>query len=141
MRKLLLLACVCTVAYTALTAQVNAPTMVRVAFEIRFPGATNVKWGKENKHEYEAEFTYKGTNYSANFKDNGDWLETESPITFDLLPQKIKDMYKNPGLKASIKQIMKIETSIGTTKYELELKVRNKALEILYDAEGNPIFE
>ncbi len=141
MKKILLLACVCTFAYTTLTAQIKTPTMVRVAFEIRFPGATNVKWGKENKHEYEAEFTYQGTNYSANFKDNGDWLETESPITFDSLPQGVKDWYKNPRIQATIKTIMKIENCVGITKYEVELQLGNKTREYLYDAEGRPMHE
>ena len=141
MKKIILLTLLLICASSAMYAQGKVPIAVKTAFDQKFQNATNIKWSKENKHEYEAEFTYQGTNYSANFKDNGDWLETESPITFDALPQGVKDWYKNPRIQATIKNIMKIENCVGFTKYEVELKVGNKTREYLYDTEGRPMHE
>lgn len=67
----------------------NVPDAIKKAFALKFPDAVEVKWDKENAHEYEASFDLKGQKYSANFSDLGKWLETESPLTIEQLPEKV----------------------------------------------------
>lgn len=128
-------------AYATSFAQSNAPVAVTTAFNQKFPNATNVKWDKETDHEYEASFDWKGVKHSANFSDTGEWLETESPTTFSQLPEKVQTAFNASHKGATIKVIAKIETSKGTTKYEVEIKQGIKTVEFFYDANGNELKE
>ena len=123
----------------ALTFAGNVPTAVQKAFEQKFPGATNIKWDKENAHEYEASFDLNSEKYSANFSDQGTWLETESSITFNLLPDKVQSTFNTSNKDATVKAVAKIETSQGVTKYEIEYKQGVKTIETLYNEDGTVI--
>jgi len=69
--------------------KINVPAAVTKAFNSRYPGATNVKWGKENAKEFEAEFKLNGDNVSANFGADGSWVETETVIKVTDLPAAV----------------------------------------------------
>ena len=106
-----------------------------------FLNATNVKWDKENSHEYEASFEWKGEKYSANFSDTGEWLETESICAFNQLPDKVQTAFNASHKGSTIKAVAKIETSKGVTKYEVEIKQGIKTVELFYTADGTEIKE
>lgn len=112
------------------------PEMVLKAFNQKFPNATNVKWDKENKNEYEAEFKWNGGKYSANFDKSGEWLETESPTTFNQLPEEVKKAFNTSYKNAKVKGVSKTETSKGKTIYEVEMKQGLKTVEKFYTADG-----
>ena len=136
MKKIIFVAMVIVFAFATSFAQSKAPTAVTTAFNHKFSNATKVKWDKENAHEYEAEFEWKGEKYSANFSDKGEWLETESPITFNQLPEKVQTAFNVSHKRATVKAAAKIETSKGTTKYEVEIKQGVKTVELFYTADG-----
>src|SRR5258705_13059424 len=77
----------------------KVPAAVKSAFAAKFPGATNVKWGKENAKEYEAEFKLNNNSISANFAMDGSWVETESVIPVADLPAAVTSAIhkKYPG--------------------------------------------
>ena len=128
-------------AYATSFAQGKTPAAVTTAFNQKFPNATKVKWDKENAHEYEASFEWKGEKLSANFSDTGEWLETESPITFIQLPEKVKTAFNVADKGAIVKAVAKIETSKGTTKFEVEFKQGVKTVELFYTTDGTEIKE
>lgn len=113
------------------------PAVVANAFKSRFSGATNVSWGKESKTEYEAEFTWNGKKYSANFAADGKWVETESPVAASELPAPVLNAYKSAHKSAPIKMAAKIETATGKQTYEIEYKQGAKTKEAFYDQNGN----
>ena len=117
----------------------NPPAAVQKAFEQKFPNAANIKWDKENAHEYEASFEWKGDKLSANFYDTGEWLETESPLTFNALPENVQTAFNASHKGATVKAVAKIETSKGVTKYEVEIKQGIKTVEFLYKIDGTEI--
>lgn len=121
---------------STLTFAGNAPTAVQKAFDQKFPNATAIKWDKENSHEYEASFEWKGEKHSANFSDSGEWLETESPSAFDQLPEKVQTVFNTSHNGATVKAVATIETSKGVTKYEVEFKQGGKTVELFYTANG-----
>ena len=131
------LAIVCS--STTIFAQNKAPKAVEMAFNIKFPKATKVKWGKESPNEYEADFTENGIKYSANFSAEGKWLETESPVFFENIPAKIQTEFNNSHKGAKIKAVAKIETSNGEIQYEIEIKKGLKTIEFFYNTEGKLI--
>lgn len=128
-------------AYATSFAQSKTPTAVTTAFNQKFPYATKVKWGKENAYEYEASFEWKGEKLSANFSDTGEWLETESPIAFNQLPEKVQSAFNVAHKGATVKAVAKIETSKGITKFEVEFKQGVKTVELFYTADGKEIKE
>jgi hypothetical protein len=136
MKKIIFVALVLICAYATGFAQGKIPTAVSTAFNQKFSEATNIKWDKENAHEYEADFQWKNEKYSANFTETGEWLETESTITFSQLPEKVQDAFNSTHKGATVKAIAKIETSKNTTNYEVEYKAGAKTVEILYTVDG-----
>jgi hypothetical protein len=140
MKKLFFVVAVIFMAVTSCKSD-NVPEAVNKTFQNKFPNATNAKWDKENAHEFEAEFVWNGAKYSANFSDTGEWLETESTISFNQLPEKVQKAFNNSYPGANVKAVAKIETSKSTTKYEVEIKQSIKNKEVLYNEDGIEIKE
>jgi len=141
MKKIIFFAMALVCAYATSFAQSKTPMAVTTAFNQKFPNATKVKWDKENAHEYEASFDWKGEKLSANYSDKGEWLETESPISFNLLPEKVQATFNSAHKGATIKGVAKIETSKGITKFEVEFKQGVKTVELFYTADGTEVKE
>lgn len=120
-------------------AQKKVSNAVDSAFKTKFSNATNVSWDKENDHEYEAEFKINGVNYSANFSDTGKWLETEQVITYEELPQSVKQNFMASHKDTKVKRVAKIDTSEGETRYEIEVKQLLSSEELFYDANGKEL--
>lgn len=139
MKKIIFVAVAFICAYATSFAQSKTPNAVTITFNQKFPNASNVKWDKENAHEYEASFVWKGEKHSANFNDTGEWLETESPITFNQLPEKVQAAFNASHKVTTIKAVAKIETSKGQTQYEVEIKQGLKTVEFFYEANGSVI--
>lgn len=125
--------------FTTTNAQTKVPKVVNDAFTKKFPTATNVKWEKESKTEFEANFTENKTKKSVNYSEKGDWLETESAITFEQLPAKVQKSFIDATKNAKVKAVAKIETSTGETNYEIEVKKVIGTVEYFYNSEGKAI--
>ncbi|MEP6712614.1 MAG: PepSY-like domain-containing protein [Ferruginibacter sp.] len=136
MKQRILMLAFITLSAACANAQIKAPIAVRKAFETKFATATDVKWGKENKNEYEADFKMDGKKYSANFLTDGSWKETEAQIETSELPPAVATAYKSKHSIAAIKMAAKIESVNGQTKYEIEYKDGNKTKEVLFDENG-----
>ena len=136
MKKILFIAMLLAFTDALVAAQGKAPSAVTIAFNQKFPEAKNVHWDKENAHEYEASFVWNASKYSANFSDSGEWLETESAITFNQLPEKVQAAFKAVNKASTIKAVAKIETLKGKIKYEIEIKKGIKTTEFFYDSDG-----
>ncbi len=130
--SVLLLICIITTGF----AKSKIPLVVITDFNLKFPNATNVKWDKENAHEYEAEFDWNGANYSANFSDKGEWLETESPSSFNQLPEIVKTEFNKLHKGAKVKGVSKIDNSKGKTMFEVEIMKGARIVELFYTEDG-----
>jgi len=103
------------------------PEKVKETFQKRFPHAKEVKWDKENKNMWEAEFKMNNREFSANFNADGVWKETEYKIQNSEIP---------PAVKATIDSLFsgyKIEEAavIGNSEmkgFEIELKNEKGAM-------------
>ncbi len=122
-------------------AQSKTPTSVTSSFNQKFPHARDVEWEKESKTEWEAEFKLDEKECSANFTAEGEWLETESPMSFNTLPEKVQTAFNAAHPQSKLKEAAKIETSKGITKYEIEYKKGLKTKEVFYTENGNEIKE
>jgi hypothetical protein len=126
--------------YLAVQAQhLVVPSLVKKAFAAKFPHATNIKWGKENAKEYEAEFKQDNISVSANFKSNGDWVETETTIPVADLPLAVSNAIriKYPG--SEISRTEKLEKPGNKIYYEAVVIVKGKSKELEINEDGSYI--
>ncbi len=117
------------------------PDAVKEAFVKKFPSATGVTWGKEGTKEWEAEFTFEGDKISANFANDGTWLETEKEIKIADLPKDVSEaiLSKYPGW--SITEADKTDSAKHGTIYEIDLKKGVEKKEVAFKADGTVIIE
>lgn len=114
----------------------DVPAPVKSAFSQKFSGATNVKWGKENDKEWEAEFKLGGKNYSANFDNAGTWIETEYQVSANEIPAAVKISLEKESAGAKIKVSEVTETKDGKS-YEFVVGRGENKTEIVIDTAGN----
>jgi hypothetical protein len=137
MKQLLLVAyAIFAIATTGSCQKINVPAAVTKAFNSKFPGAVNVKWGKESAKEYEAEFKLNGTSVSANFGADGSWVETETLIKATDLPAPVTAAVtkKYPG--SVITMAEKLEKP-GKSLFEVTFKVKGKKKSMEVNADGS----
>ena len=115
----------------------DLPAPVKTAFNTKFPGATSIKWGKENAKEYEAEFNLNTTAVSANFKLDGSWVETETTILSSELPEAIINAVKTKYPGAVYGRTEKIEKPGGKILYEVNITVNGKKKELELNPDGS----
>jgi hypothetical protein len=127
-----------TVCLSANCQGLKVPDAVKNAFTAKFPAATNVKWGKENAKEYEAEFKLGNNAVSANFKLDGSWVETESVIPESELPAAVKTAVstKYPGAPVILAE--KTEQPGNKILYEVTVKVNGKKKSVELKPDGTP---
>jgi hypothetical protein len=116
--------------------QVKVPDAVKTAFTNKFPGASEIKWEKENKNKLEANFKMNNTVVSANFSLDGTWVETETTIPASELPAPVTNAVnaKYPG--AVYERTEKIEKPGGKILYEVNIIVNRKKKELELDPGG-----
>ena len=105
---------------------IKVPAAVKSAFSAKYPNAANVKWGKENAKEYEAEFKLNNNSISANFGPDGSWVETESVIPASQLPAAVSAAVKAKYPGALIALAEKTEQPGNKILYEVTVKVNGK---------------
>jgi hypothetical protein len=128
MRKIFILQLLLTAVLAQ--AQIKAPALVSKAFAKQFPDATNVKWGKENAKEYEADFKLRGGKMSANYDLQGNWKETETEITAEDLLEAVANSIKTKYPTAIISGADKVERPGNKMIYEADIKINGKKKEV-----------
>lgn len=116
----------------------TVPYKVKKGFEQKFQQTQNVKWSRENAKEWEAEFSMNGKSYSANFNNDGVWLETEHQISIGEIPSIVKTAFEKEFPGYSIKQAEISETKNGMT-YEFDIQKGQVKKEIAFDAAGKQV--
>ena len=137
MKKLVLAFIGVSVITITFAQKINVPAEVSKAFAAKFPNATEVKWGKENAKEYEAEFKINNVPVSANFGTDGSWKETETTIKASELPAEVTKSVntKYPGAEYSVCE--RIEKPGNKLMYEVNIKVKGKKKELEFNPDGS----
>jgi hypothetical protein len=115
------------------------PAQVNDSFNKKFAGATKVKWDKENNTEWEAEFKLSsGKEYSANFSNEGKWMETEHEIKKSAIPAKVKQTLDSEFADYDVKEAEISETAEGSV-YEFVLEKNESEMEVAISPEGKVV--
>lgn len=136
MKRLIIVLVAGILSGSSANSQIKVTDAAKKAFAAKFPNATDVKWGKENAKEYEAEFKLNGQPVSANFKLDGSWVETESTITTNELPAAVSSAIQNKYPGVAILKAEKTEKPGGVIIYETIIKVNGKKKEIEINPDG-----
>lgn len=117
------------------------PDAVKKAFAKKFPTAIKVSWGVEGPKEWEAEFIFEGNRISANFSEDGTWLETEREIKAANLPKAVLAAVKSKYSDWKIAEADKTESSKHGTIYEVDLKKGMKSKSLAFKENGMSVKE
>ena len=112
------------------------PTPVKQAFTKMFPTATGMKYLMEKK-DYEVNFTDKGFEMSANFDAMGKWLETETEIKPEDLPEKVTASVAKNFAGYRIAEVGKVEKPGTGVVYEMDLKKDKEGFEVQFSPNGD----
>ena len=120
-----------------LSAQKNIPTAVKASLAKAYPEATGLKWDKEGKDAFEANFKQKDVPMSLVINMAGEILETETEIQVSDFPNKIVASIKKLYPTAIITGGDIIVSNMGVKKYEADLTIGKKKSEKQFDVDGN----
>ena len=118
--------------------QNDVPANVKSAFTQKFSNATNVKWGRENDQEREAEFKMDSKSYAADFDNAGIWVETEYEINENEIPAIVKSTLDKESTGAKINLSEVAETADGIS-YEFIVGRGEDQTELVIDNSGKLI--
>jgi hypothetical protein len=118
--------------------QKTPPEIVKKEFAKKYTTAQTVKWGSEEKNEWEAEFTMDGKKMSASFDNSGRWMESETSITEKELPAAVVNVL-NKDYQGYKKSDISIFEDSKTKGFELTLKKGETSSELLIDNSGKVI--
>ncbi len=113
----------------------DVPAKVKTAFDTKFPGAQNVKWGKENATQWEAEFKMDAKNYSANYTVDGKWMESEYTISANEIPVAVTATL-GKEFPSYILLVSEVSENAKGKVYEFEIKTGNKKKEVAVNPDG-----
>lgn len=101
----------------------DPPAAVLKAFAGKYPGAQEVTWNIDRNGWHEADFTLDGTKYRADFEANGNWVETETSVKWQDLPEAAQKAFKNEDKKKDIVEIEFVDNRKEGKFYDIEYKI------------------
>ncbi|WP_228237494.1 PepSY-like domain-containing protein [Allomuricauda sp. M10] len=124
--------------FYAFAQRTSVPPRVKASFEKKFPQVKKVSWGKESDKEWEAEFQMNGTEYSANFLEDGAWKETEREIKKKDIPDNVLATLNTQFPEYNIDEVELVENPNGS-QYEIALEKGKEEMEVLIGTDGQLI--
>jgi len=111
----------------------EVPQTVKDAFAAKFPEAKKVSWEMEDETTWESEFKLNGTEYSANFLNDGTWVETEYELKKSELPSSILELLSSEYKGYKIEEIEVAET-LDSKLFEVILEKGEEHWELIFDS-------
>lgn len=109
------------------------------AFQQQYPEATEVEWNEDSNGYLEANFELNGEKYRADYTREGEWVETESSIDADELPQVIQDRLKNEFDADEITEVERVEHPQKGIFYDVEFKRKGSNKDVEFNEQGEVI--
>lgn len=119
MRVLLLV-----LAYFFSSCQLSAdpPEKVLIAFKAKYPNAEKVTWSVDRNTRHEAGFIQDGSHFRADFEADGTWVETETSVKWDEVPEAAKAAFNKEDKKKDIIEIELVDSKKEGRFYDIEYK-------------------
>ncbi|MFA6334790.1 MAG: PepSY-like domain-containing protein [Bacteroidales bacterium] len=115
--------------------KIDAPAVVKQAFQKDYPNVKKVDWSMENG-DFEAEFTLNGAEASANYDKAGLKKQFEIEIKTDQLPVSVLSYVKSNYAGYKLTEAAKITNDNNETIFEAEVSKGGKSLDLQFDTAG-----
>lgn len=114
-----------------------APKVVESIFSGQYPDAKDVEWEVDSNGFWEASFEEDGVKYRADFRENGEWIETETTIEFNELPDAVQKAVRSEYGDDEISEVEKVSSALRGIFYDVEFKRpgKNQDVEFLTNGE------
>ncbi|MDH6305085.1 putative membrane protein YkoI [Parabacteroides sp. PF5-5] len=111
------------------------------AFKSKYPQATKVEW--ETKAGYKvADFHFNKNELEAWFEPTGEWVMTETDITYNELPQAVQNSFKASSYADwKVDDVDKLERHNTETVYIIEVEQGKQEVDLYYTEDGSLIKE
>jgi len=125
--------------FSLLAQNVDVPKEVQEKFTKLYPIPAEVKWSKEGKEKFEAEFKDKGKSISVVINNEGKLLETETKIDVEELPIAVESFMEKNYSDYEITEAAKIIDDKGVVTYEAEVTKGKEKKDLIFDKDGKII--
>ncbi|MEO6902209.1 MAG: PepSY-like domain-containing protein [Bacteroidia bacterium] len=105
----------------------NVPVAVKEALKKTYPIVEKLEWELDEEN-YQADFLLNNREKFVKYDNQGNWIQTESPITMISLPKAVRKSINKKYNGYNINESLKLEKPSGTF-YLIELSKSN----LLYD--------
>jgi len=136
MKLKMILIVVSIFSFSILAQNVDVPKKVQNEFTKLYPKVTDVKWSKESKKEFEAEFKENGNSISVVINNEGKLLETETKIDIKDLPKAVEPLVTKKYKGYKITEAAKIIDVKGILTFEAEITKGNEKKDLIFDKNG-----
>ena len=122
--------------------EVKVTEKAKACFAKNYPNVKDVKWGKEGKDEFEAEFKQNGTAISVVIDAEGNLKETETDIAKSELPKGVEEFVAKNHKGWNITEAAKIVDAKGNVTFEAQItndKNKSEQEDLMFTKDGKPI--
>jgi len=139
MKSNLILIIISIFSFSVFAQNIEVPKKVQDEFMKLYPKTTQVKWSKESKDEFEAEFKEAGKSVSVIINSEGELKETETKIEIKDLPKSVEPFVMKNYRNYKITEAAKIIDAKGVLTYEAEISKGKEKKDLLFDKDGKSI--
>lgn len=119
--------------------EVKVPEKVKAAFAKNYSDVKEVKWVKEGKSEFKAEFKKDDKEMAIIYDGKGNLKKTKSEISKSDLPKGVEDFVAKDYKDWTITKTSKIEDAKGDITYEARIVKGKMDKNLMFNKEGKEI--
>ena len=121
------------------SSKAQTPDKVKATFQKMYPDEKDPDWDKDSNGNYESHFKINGVKYRADFSPDGSWIETETSVEYDDLPEPVKKVIEKKYSDQDITEIEKVEHHSKGLFYDVEFKKDGKNKDVMIRENGEII--
>ncbi|MEM7038216.1 MAG: PepSY-like domain-containing protein, partial [Bacteroidota bacterium] len=119
----------------------EVPPEIREDFQYRFHEAKDILWLQQGDSYYGARFKLDGDLSEAVYTADGQWIQTEEPITYRQMPDRARDYCRSNYPEYSAKDVRKVSTRKYGILYEIRIRKSQKQIGMTFDMNGKLLDE
>lgn len=117
------------------------PQVVKTKMQEKYPAAKGVYWKQSDAGFIEANFSNDGRKCNAIFLTTGGWVSTDCEIPAEEFPALAITYLSDPANADKVTKYYQSDTKAKGMQYSADVKKDGKALQFIFDGEGNLIMK